>query len=384
MREVAVVGAGMTQFGKFLDRSLKDLAGEAITESLKDAEVDPGDIEAAYGGNSMAGVITGQESVRAQTVLVPLGIRGIPTFNVENACATSSSAFHLAWAGVATGLVDRVLVFGVEKLYHEDRRRSFQALTAATDIESDDLAADGGSPFMEMYARQVRAYMQQTDAQPRDFAAVSVKNREHAALNPYAQYRDPVSIDEVLESPMIAEPLTRLMCSPLGDGAAAVVLAPAEACPSDVRVAASVTRSGAGDGERSSVQRTAEAAYAMADLRPDAVDVAEVHDAASPAELMAYEDLGFCEEGQGPALVREGETRLGGRLPVNPSGGLVSRGHPVGATGVAQLVELTWQLRGEADHRQVEGARVALAENAGGNVGHDAAAIAVHILRGGE
>jgi acetyl-CoA acyltransferase len=380
MREVAIAGVGMTSFGKFLDRSLKELAAESIGNALKDAGIGTGDVQAAFSGNSMAGIITGQESVRGQTVLVPLGIRGIPVFNVENACATSSSALHLAWMTVASGSADIALAFGMEKLYHQERERSFRALAAAADIESDTLS-DGGSPFMEMYAEQVRGYMKESEATARDFAEISVKNREHAALNPYAQFRDPITAEQVLESPMIADPLTRLMCSPIGDGSAAVVLVRADAAPDAVRIAASMVRSGGGVSERESVSSLARAAYEMAGLSPADVHVAEVHDAASPAELLAYEDLGFCAPGQGAEYLRSGATRLGGERPVNPSGGLVSRGHPVGATGVAQIVELVWQLRGEAGERQVDGAGVALAENAGGNVGHDAAAVAIHILR---
>lgn len=371
----------MTPFGKHLDRSLKDLAAEAITAGLADAGLTTGDVEAVYSGNSMAGILTGQESVRAQTVLVPLGLRGIPVFNVENACATSSSATHLAWMAVAAGMTDVALVVGMEKLYHRDRQKSFAALASATDVEADGFAGGTGSPFMELYAEQVREYMAVTDATPADFARIAVKNRRHAQLNPYAQFRDLVTEEEVLSSPMIAEPLTRLMCSPLGDGAAALVLVAGDVAPASVEIAASVVRSGAGISERDSLRRVAKAAYEAAGIGAADIGVAEVHDAASPGELLAYEDLGFCDVGDGPAYLRSGATSLGGERPVNVSGGLVSRGHPVGATGVAQLVELTWQLRGTAGERQVTDARHALAENAGGNVGGDAAAIAVHILR---
>lgn len=395
MRQVVIAGTGMTRFGKFPERTLKSLATEAATAALADAGLTPDEVEVAYAGNAVAGLVTGQEMVRAHVMLRESGISGIPVFAVENACASSSSALHLAVQAVATEQYDVALVVGAEKMSHPDRTLPLRALSTAVDLDAEpDVAAivAGGpidrSYFMDHYAHEAQLYMARTGATAADFAAVAVKTRAAAHLNPLAQFRDPVTVDDVLGARLVADPLTLLMCSPVGDGAAAVVVASEaaaarmrSAAPA-VRVLASALRSGQRSDRRtaSATVRAVTAAYEQAGLGPDDVDLAEVHDAAAPAELSLYEELGFAAPDEGVRLIREGVTALGGSLPVNTSGGLICRGHPVGATGAAQVVELVEQLRGRVGQRQVEGARIGLAHNAGGWVDGDNAAVAVHLL----
>ena len=405
MRDVAVIGAGMTRFGKFLERSMKDLAREAVEEALKTAGVEQQALEAAVVGNAMAGLITGQECIRGQVVLREMGIGGIPVVNTENACASSATAFHLAWLYVASGMYDIALALGMEKLYHEDKKRSFQAIGSAVDVElmqqllaamkSQPKAEGEGKPgepgksrsmFMDFYAIFARAHMEKYGTTKEQFAKIAVKNHYNGSLNPHAQYQHACTLEEVLASPLVAEPLTRLMCSPIGDGAAAVILTSAENASrftsKPVLVRASVLASGADPepGKPGITTRAARKAYEMAGIGPEDIHVAEVHDASAPAELVIYEELGFCQPGEGGKLIDDGVTALTGRLPVNTSGGLLAKGHPVGATGVAQICEVFWQLRGEAGKRQVAKARVGLTENGGGMVRNEAAALSVHIL----
>lgn len=400
MHGVAVIGVGMTNFGKFLERSLKDLAREAIDAALKDAGIDKKKIQAAYVGNAMAGIVTGQECIRGQVVLRAYGIEEIPVINVENACASSSSAFHLAWMSVASGMYDIALALGVEKLYHEDKRISFRAIGSAVDVEmmasikealettkSESGAGEKRSLFMDFYAMLARMHMQLYGTKKEHFAKIAEKNHFHGSLNPHAQYREIYTLDEIMNAPVIAEPLTRLMCSPIGDGAAAAVLCNANIVhkftSNPVYVSASVVVSGKDRSfeEPDIVERGTKKAYEMSSLGPEDLNVVEVHDATSAAELIAYEELGLCAKGEGAKLVEEGATKIGGRIPVNTSGGLVSKGHPVGATGTAQIAEIVLQLRGEAGKRQVENARVGLTQNGGGAIGNEAAVMSIHILK---
>jgi acetyl-CoA acetyltransferase len=374
----------MTRFEKS-SRTLRELAGEAVRDALADANVEVGDVEAAYVGNAAAGLVTGQEMIRGQVMLRPLGIEGIPIFNVENACASAASALHLGWQAVETGMQRVVLCLGAEKLTHDDKSVGMNAIGTAIDmerrvelVEAVGTSDDGGAQrsfFMDLYADMARRYMRASGATPEHFAQVVVKNQHNGALNPRAQYGGELTVEDVLESRAIVDPLTLLMCSPISDGAAAVVLRSEGAGP---RIRASVVRSGDSAGE--SVSRTGRAAFEQAGLGPDDLDVAEVHDASAPAELILYEQLGIAEAGGAPDVIASGRTRLDGELPVNTSGGLLSKGHPIGATGIAQVCEATWQLRGEAGPRQVDGARVALTENGGGWLEGDSAAVAVHIL----
>ena len=299
---------------------------------------------------------------------------------------------------VASGQVDVALAVGAEKLTHSDKTRALKGLGSAVNLErAADLEAELYGPlgelkpsgdrsfFMDIYADMAERYMRRSGATPRDFAEVVVKNRRHAALNPRAQYRELVTAEQVLASRRISGELTLLMCSPVGDGAAALLFCSEEVARRlgvrRVRVEASCLVSGReGDSAVTAVQRASRRAYELAGVGPEDLDVVDVHDAAAPAELMMYEELGLCAQGDGPALLASGATSLEGRIPVNTGGGLISRGHPVGATGCAQLVELVEQLRGSARDRQVDGARVALAENAGGYLHPDPAAVCVSIL----
>lgn len=405
--DAVIAGVGMTRFTKHLDRGLKSIGAEAVKLALADAGLEPGDLQIAFVGNAAAGVVTGQECIRGQVILRGMGIGRLPVVNVENACASASTALHLACAVVTAGMYDIALALGVEKLYHEDKRRTFGAFTGAVDVEAlaaildalkNAAAAKGAreatsgagekrSMFMDIYAAAARAHMERYGTTVRQFAEVAAKNSFHGSLNPRAQFREVLSVDDVLQAPMVAEPLTRPMCSPIGDGAAAaIVVSPKKArelgVRRPVRVLTSVLHSGwdHGPDEPGTVEVCAREAYEEAGLGPADIDVIECHDASAPAEIMAYESLGLCEKGGGGPLVESGATRLGGRIPVNTSGGLLRKGHPVGATGIAQIVELTEQLQGRCDGRQVEGARVGLAQNGGGAIGTDAAAMCVTIL----
>jgi acetyl-CoA acetyltransferase len=409
MGEVYVAGAAMTRFGKFPDTTIRALAEEATRGALDDAGVTAADIGMVFFSNAVAGILTNQEMIRGQVALRHTGLLGVPMVNVENACASASSAFHLACMAVGSGAVDVALAVGSEKLTHEDRARSFAAIGTAVDqlqlaeLQQWTSSGSAGSPlpeqaasppragggkrsfFMDIYAASSRAYMKSSGATREDFAEVAVKSHRHAALNPHAQYRTELTVDDVLASREIAPPLTLLMCSPIGDGAAALVVCSAEMARrlgARVRVRACCLVSGRdrGPGEPGAVERAAHAAYEQAGVGSADLDVVELHDAAAPAELITYEELGLCGEGDGPALLASGATALGGRLPVNPSGGLLSKGHPIGATGCGQLVELAEQLRDRCGQRQVAGARVALAQNGGGFLGSDAAAMVVTVL----
>ncbi|KOS57591.1 thiolase family protein [Rhodococcus rhodochrous] len=401
MRDVYIAGVGMTPFGKFFETPVRSHAEQACAEALADASMTADEVGAVFFGNAVSGVITGQEMIRGQVALRNTGLLGVPIFNVESACASGSSAFHLAWTQVASGAVDVALAIGAEKLTHVDKTKSFAAIGTAVDLSmADELKArfpggagqehDGASTlsnsfFMDLYAGIARDYMDRTGATAEDFAKVAAKNSAHGALNLKAQYRTPRTVDEILASRTVASPLTLLMCSPIGDGSAAVLLCSEEyaARASDpVRVRASVFLSGHNKPEphQGGVERAARKAYEIAGVGPEDLDVVEVHDAAAPAELIVSEDIGLCPPGDGPKLLESGATTLGGRVPINPSGGLLSKGHPIGATGCAQLVELVEQLRGRAGERQVPNARIGLAENAGGYLGDDFASIAMTIL----
>ncbi|MBM3482054.1 MAG: thiolase family protein [Alphaproteobacteria bacterium] len=394
MRKVVIAGTGMTEFGKFMDATLRSLSELAISKALADADTKVGDVGMVFFGNAAGGLLNGQECVRGQVATRHAGLLGKPIINVENACASSSTAFHLAWLSVAAGQCDIALAVGAEKMSNEDKTVAMKALEAAADRTELEMlklriTPDGsgaGSVFMDLYSDLAKRYMQRSGASARDFAAVSAKQRKAGALNPLAQFKKEVTVEEVLGSRMIAPPLTLMMCSPVGDGAAALVLMSEEMAArrsvQPVEVLATQIRSGTGDDPDTPACATtaARAAYEQAGIGPDDVSVAEIHDAAAPAELILSEQLGFCKPGEAVKLLRSGRTSLGGAMPINPSGGLISKGHPVGATGAAQLVELCDQLRGRSGARQREGARLALAENGGGWIGNDAATATVTIL----
>jgi acetyl-CoA acetyltransferase len=383
MRDVYVAGVGMTRFAKQPGRTLKDLTAEAVTAALKDAGHAVEDVRSCYFGNAVAGSMTGQEMLAGQFLLRPLGLGGIPVFNVENACASASTAFHLAWQAVATGVHDAVLAVGAEKMTHPDKARSFAAIGGSVDVETAPADLPAGRSFlMDMYAGAALRYMERTGATRDDLARVVVKNQRHGKLNPAAQYGGELTVEQVLAAREIVWPFTLPMCSPISDGAAAALVVSRDLCSSasPVTVLASAARSAPVDGMASVTSLAAAAAYEQAGLGPADLDCVEVHDAAASAELVIYEQLGLAEPGGGPELIRSGEVRLGGPRPVNTSGGLLARGHPIGATGLAQIVEAVTQLRGTAGGRQVRGARIALTQNAGGWHGSDNVASVVHIF----
>ena len=402
-----VAGVGMTAFGRMMDRGLKSIGGEAVLSAITDAGIEKSDIQAAWMSNAAAGVLSGQECIRGEVVLRGIGIGSIPVVNVENACASASTAFNQACAMVTAGLYDVVLAAGFEKMYFEDKAKVFGAFMGAVDVENLQAILDGlqksaaasgaseasksagknRSMFMDIYAAAARSHMARYGTTARHFAMISAKNSFHGSLNPRAQYREAMTEDEVLGSPTIAEPLTRPMCSPIGDGAAAAIIVSERkmrelGLKRPVRVAASVLRSGwdheAGAEGLSEV--CARDAYEQAGLGPEDLSLVELHDASAPAELMAYESIGLCGKGEGARLIANGDTKLGGRIPVSTSGGLLRKGHPIGATGIAQIVEITEQLQGRSGARQVVGAKVGLCHNGGGNIGTDAAAQCVTIL----
>lgn len=396
MREVIVAGVGVHDFGKHLDKSLKELGRVAISRALDDAGLTPKDIQVAYFGNAYGGLITGQESVRGQTVMLYSGISEIPVTNVENACASGSSAFREAWLCVASGLFDIALAVGVEKLYCNNTPRTVAAISTSSDTE---IVSDTGWSFASWYALNALMYMREYGATREHFAKVVAKNTKNGALNPHAQFHQPRSVEEVLNAREICYPLTLLMCSAIGDGAAAAVLCSREVAEKYagkpfVTVAASAAasasfrnRPGKPTVQGSAGQIASKNAYHQAGIGPEDLDVVEVHDAFSPAELSAYEEIGLCADGEGVRLVEEKKTEMGGEIPVNTSGGLASKGHPVGATGLAQIAEIVWQLRGTAGPRQIPGRNprlgpvLGLTHNGGGTLEGDAAAMCIHILK---
>jgi acetyl-CoA acetyltransferase len=391
MREVVAVGAGMTRFGKQNDRSLKDLCSEAVRAALDDGGLGADEVGAVFYGNAIAGLVTGQEMMRGQSALAGLGLGGRPMFNVENACASGGSAVHLAFQAVASGTVDCALAVGAETMTAAERSVVLAAIGTARDlsevgvgIASSDEGALPTSPFMELYGQLAQRAVNAGRVTVQHLAEVSRKNHRNGNLNPLAQYGLELTLEEILHSPMVAEPLTRLMCAPISDGAAVVALCSADTPvgkrPRAVPVLASAVVSGRSHDGSSSQSVAAAIAYASCGLTPGEVDFAEVHDATAVAELVAYEELGLAPPGGAGDLLESGETGLNGRIPVNPSGGLLSKGHPIGATGVAQLVELIEQIRGDAGKRQVPRHGIGLAANQGGWSDGQPTVAAVHIL----
>lgn len=364
MRDVYILGGGMIPFGKFFQTtSAEDMGKRAALEAIRSAGVPRGELQACYCGCALAKLNVGQR------ILGAIGLSAIPTFNHENACGSGAAAFRDAWVGIGAGLYDLALVVGVEHMTKE----IFGLIQAA---DGDFLFMDMGLPTPAIFSFIAHRHMEQFGTTPEQIAKVSVKNHRHGVHNPYAQYRKECSVQDVLGSRMVADPLTLLQCCPIGDGAAALVLGSEEAVKRHsakaVRVLASVFEGGryknaAADGTTIEVTaRASRKAYEAAGVGPEDLDVLEVHDCFSIHELTIYEDVGLCPKGEGGRLLDEGATSIGGRVPVNPSGGLLCKGHPIGATGVAQILEIFWQLRGEAGKRQVEKARVGMAHNAGG------------------
>jgi acetyl-CoA C-acetyltransferase len=381
MREVAIVAAGMTRFGELWGASLRDLFVEAALDALAGAGADR--LDSLYVGNMAGGQFVGQEHL-GPLVADHMGMTGVAATRVESACASSGVALRMAFMEVASGFSDLVLTGGVEKM--TDGADVAEVLATASDQETE---VYHGVTFPALYAMIARAHMQAHGTTEEDMAWVSVKSHRHGAANPKAQFPRQVTLEQVLGSAMVSEPLRMLHCSPVSDGAAAVLLCPLEQAKRYTDRPVQILGSGMATGSLAladrddiasldAVRESAKRAYAMAEVGPEDVDVAEVHDCFSIAEICCIEALGFADEGQGASCARTGETALGGRMPVNTSGGLKSKGHPVGATGVAQAVEVFEQLRGESGERQVEGARIGLTQNMGGS----GASSVVHIFKG--
>lgn len=386
MRNVYVAGVGMTRFGRLEGMELRSLGAEACREAILDSGIDRSRIESAFVGTAFPGHFTRQECAVGQLVLRQLGITGIPVMRVENACASGSSALREAWISVASGLVDVALAFGVEKLSNVPTSEVMSIFSYASDYEAEGSA---GIIFPGVFAMIAQAYMHEYGVRPEQLAEVSVKNHRHGFENPRAQRKLLLTVEDVQKAKMVCDPLTSMHCCPISDGAAAVVLVSEsvarEVGRGQIRLAAVGLATGDYDAERPlttfpSTRRAAEQAYRLAGVGPEDIKVAEVHDCFSVAELVHLEDLGFCERGDAAKVTSQGETTIGGRLPVNTSGGLLSKGHPVGATGIAQVVELTEQLRGHSGPRQVEGANVGLAMCMGGFMFGDGCAATVTIL----
>lgn len=400
----------MIRFGKYPDGSVRTMAEEAIKLALCDAGLEQQSLQAAFFSNTFWGMFDNQHSIRGQVVLRGMGIEKIPVTNVENACAGASTALHLACTGIKAGAYDVALVVGSEKITSEDKAKSLMAYGFCMDVENfaehiqnimeigesfknlklpsgESAPGQGRSIFMDAYAMGARWHMDRFGTTQEDFAAVAAKNHFHGSLNPLAQYQADMSLEQVLQDKPVAYPLTRAMCAPVGDGAAAAIVcsqafAKQHGLNGAVKVRASVMGQGSSrdlDGEDIG-QRLSMQAYEQAGLGPDDIDLAELHDATAYGELHQTEDMGFCPLGQGGQLVQSGATKLGGAKPINTSGGLECRGHPIGASGLAQIHELMLQLRGQAGPRQVQGASLGLAENGGGNIGLEEAAMCIHIL----
>lgn len=409
MADVYIIGIGMTRFGRYLDSRLEAIARPAVEEALTDAGIGRGDVQAAFFANTAQGIVEGQHLVRGQLVLRALGFEHIPVMNIENACASASTALNAAFSYIASGQGDIALALGAEKMNAADRAKSFAIFDGAWDVHDVDasvsrlaalgkdlpLPAGAGqnsgkrSVFMDVYAALARYHMHRFGTTQRDIAEVSAKNHRHSALNPKAQYQDAMTADDVLAAREVSWPLTLPMCAPISDGAAAAIVCSAAkarelGATRAIRIAASVIGSGSDrepdDLDRHLCRLAANRAYEIAGVGPADMSVAEVHDASAFAELHQAELLGFSDIGDGARLVRNGDTALGGRIPINTSGGLESRGHPIGATGLAQVYELVMQLRGEAGPRQVDGARHAIAENGGGFHRYEEAAACITIL----
>jgi acetyl-CoA acetyltransferase len=410
MEEIFVVGVGMTPFGRMLDLDIKTLTRMATESALADAGLELTDVKAAFFANVGQGHMEGQHMIRGEIALRSMGLGGIPVVNVENACASGSSAFNLAVSHLKAGQSDVALAVGSEKMYSLDRELMFSVFDSGWDVTARDATVarlaemgEGIEPppgtmsnrpysvFMDVYAAFSRFHMKRFGTTREQIAAVAAKNHDHSAHNPLSQFRNRYSVDEILAAPPIAYPLTLPMCAPISDGAAAALLCTRSGLERlglddkrAIRVLASVIRSGqdraAEEVEKHVTALGARQAYEMAGIGPEDVSVAEVHDATAMGEIIQLENLGFCAFGDGGAISARGDTAIGGRIPVNPSGGLESKGHPIGATGLGQIHELVTQLRGEAGPRQVDGARIALAENGGGIHGIEEAVGCITIL----
>ncbi|MBB4614300.1 thiolase family protein [Novosphingobium taihuense] len=410
--DIFIVGSGMTSLGKFPDMSVRDMTAAALSKALDDSGLaDPSLIEAAWFGNTRQALLEGQNGIRGEVALRKSGVVGIPITNVENACASGSTGFFNAVNFLKAGAGEVALAIGCEKMFFpENRNGMFAAFRGSTDVLEFDsqiaqlLSLAEGMPipegvepaaersvFMDIYAAFARYHMARFGTTQRQIAAVAAKNHYNSTMNPDAQYRFDMSVDAVLADKPVSWPFTRSMCAPISDGAAAMILCTgsalkrfnkARAVPVAACALVSASDRQPDDLDNHIGRRAAVKAYEMAGVGPEVIRVAEVHDATAFAEILQIENLGLCPRGEGGPFTEAGETRINGRVAVNPSGGLLSKGHPVGATGIIQLHELVTQLRGEAGQRQVANARFAAAENGGGFLGYEEAATVVTILGG--
>ncbi len=385
MRDVAIIGIGCTKFGEMWHKSFRDLFIEAGILALEDAGISGAQVEALYGGNMSSGIFVEQEHVGALIAdYSGLVSNNIPSTRVEAACASGGLALRSGIIAVASQYHDVVISAGIDKMTDVGAEKAIDALASAADREWE---AAVGATFPSLYAMMARAHMHEFGTTRQQLAQVAVKNHAHGALNPRAQFRNKITLDMVTSSPLVADPLRLYDCSPITDGAAAVVLVPAERAreftdtPIYVKAATQASDTISLHDRRSltTIDATviaADRAFKVARLQPRDIDVAEVHDCFTIAEIMAIEDLGFFNKGTGGPATLDGETAIGGEIPINTSGGLKACGHPVGATGIKQAVEIVEQLRGEANKRQVEGAEIGLTHNVGGTGG----TVVVHIL----
>jgi acetyl-CoA acetyltransferase len=376
---IYIAGVAMTRFGRY-DGPMQDLAQRAVADAVIDAGIEQASVQAFYAANVFGGMVLGQVLLR------DMGVTGPAIYNVENACASGATGVHLAVHALEAGRYDTVVVLGAEQL----TTLGGGALPLQRNDYMTELYARAGLTLPSVYAMRATRYLHEFGVKPEVLAQVAVKNRRHGALNPYAQTRSEATVDEIMSSRMVFDPLTLLQCCPSSvDGAAALVLTTrkphARARP--VRVLASVVQSGRQETGLDDIlaaeitARAATLAYREAGVTPDDLSMVELHDAFTIAELVYYQALGLCKRGEAHELLLSGATALGGRVPVNPSGGLLAKGHPLGATGVAQMVEAVWQLEGRAGDRQIENATLALTQCTGGGIaGVDHAASAVHIL----
>jgi len=374
MRSVAVIGIGKTEFGAFADRDLRSLAVEAVENAMQDASVAPRQIEAFYLGNFAGPSFVGQNHL-APYVGMAAGFAGIPCTRFEDACASSGSAFFHAWQSVAAGIYDVVLAAGVEKMTSQSTPRVAEILAGAGDMAGEGRA---GATFPALFAMIARRHMHQFGTTREQLAAVAVKNHANGAKNPLAHMRKVISMEQALAGKPIAEPLTVYDCSLISDGAAAVVIVPLEQAarynPRFAKVLAVTQTSDHVALDRKAditffpaVKAAGEKAYKLAGVGPKQIDVAELHDCFTIAEIIASEDLGFTPKGQGGPFAASGATAITGQIPINTSGGLKAKGHPVGATGVGQICDIVMQLRGDAGERQVAKHKIGLAQNLGGS-----------------
>ena len=383
MRRVAIVGVGMSKFGELWDKSLRDIIAEAGLMALEDANMESKDIQALYGATMASGELIGQEHV-APLIADQMGFKNIPATRVENACASGGTALREAYLAVASGAFDIVAVGGVEKMTDVSTSLATTALGGAGDQEWELFQ---GATFPALYALMARRHMYEFGTTEEQMAMVAVKNHENAYKNKFAQFHNLITVDDVLNSKLVADPLKILDCSPITDGAAVAILAPVEIAKkyndAPVEIVASAQASdriALHDRETltslKATQIAAKEAYKQAKLEPKDIQVCEVHDCFTIAEILAIEDLGFFKKGEGGKATEEGQTKIGGKVAINTSGGLKGCGHPVGATGIKQAVEITWQLRGEAEGRNTN-AEIGMTHNVGGS----GATAVVHIFK---